>query len=66
MFHLLTYSIAFELAGVDHETKKYSMPEFEISDSSSISIKETSSDIQKSLAENGFTSAEVQASAYVM
>jgi hypothetical protein len=39
------------------------MPEFEVADGSSISIHETTTELQKSLAENGFSSLAVQASA---
>ncbi|KAL5330988.1 hypothetical protein ACEPPN_000515 [Leptodophora sp. 'Broadleaf-Isolate-01'] len=39
------------------------MPEFEVVDGSSISIHETTTELQKSLAENGFSSLAVQASA---
>lgn len=40
-------------------------PEFEVWDSSSISIKETATDLQRSLAINGFSSQSIEAALYV-
>ncbi|KAK5048993.1 hypothetical protein LTR84_005415 [Exophiala bonariae] len=51
---------AFVLDGPDLSQIK---PEFEVFDSSSIQIKEAKTDLQRSLAENGFSSHSVQASA---
>jgi hypothetical protein len=40
------------------------MPELEVYDNSSISIKDTKTSLQRSLAENGFTANSVEASVY--
>jgi hypothetical protein len=42
------------------------IPYFEVLDASSISIKETEFEIQRSMAENGFTSTAIEASVYVL
>lgn len=41
------------------------IPEFEVWDSSSISIKETATDLQRSLAINGFSTRSIEAALYV-
>jgi hypothetical protein len=42
----------------------YYMPEFEVVDASSISITEIKSDLQASLAQNGFSSHTVETAVY--
>jgi hypothetical protein len=42
------------------------VPEFEVWDSSSIAIKTTANDLQRSLAANGFSSQSIEADVYAL